>query len=105
MIKKSVAVEYHARNIFLLARLSEQLSDLLRRRHSLGGLELALQRRRQRRDRDKRNAFFIGDNLRVNVLDASIDADPRAQIGSPNLFAHPLLASVTSDFSPTVQHK
>ena len=91
MIEKAIAIESHLLDSRSQALLRDRLADLFGRIEVAFALERLTQLWRQRRGCRDGLARLIGDDLRIYVMQRSVDAEPRLRIGSRHLAPNPIL--------------
>lgn len=104
MKEKPVAIEDNAGNILFFADPRQRQPNLLRSLYPFDILDLGHQVFRERRYRCQCYPAVVGNDLRVDVLIALENRNPRALIRPHNLFANPLFSPRAGNVSLLICH-
>src|SRR5262245_55834738 len=105
VVQEAVAVEHDLSDPLLEAPACREETDLLRRRHIGGLLQLTPELGRQRRDGDHRLARRIDDHLSIDVPIAPEDGQTRALLGSADALSDAIAAAHACDSAGVGAHQ
>src|SRR5207253_11380509 len=102
MIKITAPIEHHAVDARGQRARGNRLSDLLRRLDIAAGFYA--QSLLGRRSRRQRLRLFIIDELRIDVIQTSVDRQPRARSGAADFMANTLMDRRSDFCSVSISH-